>query len=48
MATHNTGTQINTYAAAPWGGSIKDYVRVETITGQGDWMDNGCPNAAVR
>ena len=39
MATHNTGSQINTYAAAQWAGSIKDYVALETITGQGDWMD---------
>jgi len=39
MATHNTGSQINTYAAAQWAGSIKDYIALETITGQGDWMD---------
>jgi L-alanine-DL-glutamate epimerase-like enolase superfamily enzyme len=39
MATHNTGSQVNTYAAAQWAGSIKDYVALETITGQGDWMD---------
>jgi L-alanine-DL-glutamate epimerase-like enolase superfamily enzyme len=39
MATHNTGSQVNTYAAAQWAGSIKDYIALETITGQGDWMD---------
>ena len=39
MATHNTGSQVNTYACAQWAGSIKDYVGLETITGQGDWMD---------
>jgi len=39
MATHNTGSQVNTYAAAQWAGSVKDYVALETITGQGDWMD---------
>jgi L-alanine-DL-glutamate epimerase-like enolase superfamily enzyme len=39
MATHNTGSQVNTYACAQWAGSIKDYIALETITGQGDWMD---------
>src|SRR5688572_9107755 len=39
MATHNTGSQVNTYACAQWAASIKDYIGLETITGQGDWMD---------
>ena len=30
MATHNTGSQINTYAAAQWAGSIKDYIALKT------------------
>ena len=39
MATHNTGSQVNTYAAAQWAASIHDYIALETITGEGDWMD---------
>ena len=39
MATHNTGSQVNTYANAQWAASIKDYIGLETITGHGDWMD---------
>jgi L-alanine-DL-glutamate epimerase-like enolase superfamily enzyme len=39
MATHNIGSQVNTYACAQWAGSIKDYIALETITGEGDWMD---------
>jgi len=27
IATHNTGSQLNTYAATQWAGSIKDYAR---------------------
>ncbi len=39
MATHNTGSQVHTWAAAQWAASIRDYVALETITGLGDWMD---------
>ena len=39
MATHNTGSQVNTYASAQWAASIPDYLALETITGEGDWMD---------
>jgi L-alanine-DL-glutamate epimerase-like enolase superfamily enzyme len=39
MANHNTGSQVNTYASAQWASSIRDYVALETITGDGGWMD---------
>jgi len=39
MATHNTGSQLNTWATVHWAGSIRDYLCCETITGKGDWMD---------
>jgi L-alanine-DL-glutamate epimerase-like enolase superfamily enzyme len=39
MATHNTGSQLNTWAVCQWAGSIRDYLACETITGQGGWMD---------
>ncbi len=39
MATHNTGSQVHTWAAAQWAASIRDYVALETITGVGGWMD---------
>lgn len=39
MATHNTGSQLNTWATVHWAGSIRDYIHCETITGKGDWMD---------
>ena len=39
MANHNTGSQVNTYASAQWASTIRDYVALETITGEGDWMD---------
>ena len=39
MASHNTGSQVNTYASAQWAASIHDYLALETITGGGDWMD---------
>jgi L-alanine-DL-glutamate epimerase-like enolase superfamily enzyme len=39
MANHNTGSQVYTYAAVQWAASIRDYVALETITGEGDWMD---------
>ena len=40
MANHNTGSQVYTYAAVQWAASIRDYMSLETITGEGDWMDH--------
>jgi hypothetical protein len=37
MANHNTGSQA--YAAAQWAASICDDMALETITGEGGWMD---------
>jgi L-alanine-DL-glutamate epimerase-like enolase superfamily enzyme len=39
MATHNTGSQLHTWANCQWAASIRDYIACETITGQGGWMD---------
>ena len=39
IANHNTGSQVHTYAAAQWAASIRDYLALETITGEGGWMD---------
>jgi len=39
MGTHNTGSQVNTWAAAQFASTIRDYVGLETITGEGGWMD---------
>jgi L-alanine-DL-glutamate epimerase-like enolase superfamily enzyme len=39
MANHNTGSQVYTCAAAQWAASIRDYIALETITGEGGWMD---------
>ena len=39
MANHNTGSQVCTYATAQWAASIRDYMTLETITGEGGWMD---------
>ena len=39
LANHNTGSQVNTYASAQWAASIRDYMSLETVTGQGTWMD---------
>ena len=39
IATHNTGSQLNTWATVHWAGSIRDYIACETVTGKGDWMD---------
>jgi L-alanine-DL-glutamate epimerase-like enolase superfamily enzyme len=39
MATHNTGSLINTMATVQWAGSIRDFIACETVTGKGDWMD---------
>ncbi|MDA0710390.1 MAG: mandelate racemase/muconate lactonizing enzyme family protein [bacterium] len=40
MATHNTGSQLNTWATCQWAGSIRDFIACETVTGKGDWMDD--------
>jgi len=39
MATHNTGSQLNTWATCQWAGAIRDFMTCETVTGLGDWMD---------
>jgi len=39
IATHNTGSQLNTWATVQWAGSIRDFMVCETVTGKGDWMD---------
>ncbi len=39
MGTHNTGSQVHTYANINWASSIRDYIATETVTGKGDWMD---------
>jgi len=39
MASHNTGSQVNTYATCQWAASIRDYISCETVTGEGGWMD---------
>jgi L-alanine-DL-glutamate epimerase-like enolase superfamily enzyme len=39
MATHNTGSQLNTWATCQWAGAIRDFLCCETVTGKGDWMD---------
>ncbi|MDE3198871.1 MAG: mandelate racemase/muconate lactonizing enzyme family protein, partial [Acidobacteriota bacterium] len=39
MATHNTGSQLHTWANCQWAGAIEDYIACETVTGAGGWMD---------
>ena len=39
MATHNTGSLINTIATVNWASSIRDFTACETVTGKRDWMD---------
>jgi L-alanine-DL-glutamate epimerase-like enolase superfamily enzyme len=39
MSTHNTGSQVYTYAAVQFAASIRDYMALESITGEGGWMD---------
>ena len=39
MATHNTGSQLCTWATVNWASTIRDYIHCETITGKGNWMD---------
>ena len=39
MATHNTGSQLNTWATCQWAAAIRDFMACETVTGDGGWMD---------
>jgi L-alanine-DL-glutamate epimerase-like enolase superfamily enzyme len=39
MGTHNTASQVHTYANINWASSIRDYIATETVTGKGGWMD---------
>ena len=39
MATHNTGSQLHTWATCQWAASIRDFMACETVTGVGGWMD---------
>jgi len=39
LSSHNTGSQLHTWATCQWAGSIRDYMTCETITGVGGWMD---------
>ena len=39
LSTHNTGSQLHTWATCQWAGSIRDYMACETVTGVGGWMD---------
>ncbi|MCU1325309.1 MAG: Mandelate racemase/muconate lactonizing enzyme C-terminal domain protein [Bryobacterales bacterium] len=39
MCTHNTASQLHTWANCQWAGAIRDFITCETITGQGGWMD---------
>lgn len=40
MATHNTGSMVNTLATVQWAASIRDFLGCETVLGQGGWMDD--------
>jgi L-alanine-DL-glutamate epimerase-like enolase superfamily enzyme len=42
MANHNTGSQVCTYASAQWAASIRDYVALETITGEAAGWIRSC------
>jgi len=39
MCTHNTASQLHTWANCQWAGAIRDFITCETITGEGGWMD---------
>lgn len=39
LTVHNTGSQLYTWQACQWAASIRDFMMVETITGEGGWMD---------
>jgi L-alanine-DL-glutamate epimerase-like enolase superfamily enzyme len=40
LSTHNTGSQLFTWATCQWAASIRDFLACETVTGKGDWMDH--------
>jgi L-alanine-DL-glutamate epimerase-like enolase superfamily enzyme len=40
ICSHNTGSQLHTWATCQWAGAIRDYMTCETVTGQGGWMDH--------
>jgi len=40
MATHNTGSVINTLGTCHWASTIRDFLACETIVGKNDWMDD--------
>lgn len=40
MATHNTGSIVNTIATANWAATIRDFIACETVVGRGGWMDD--------
>ena len=39
MATHNTGSHVNTYATCQWAASIRDFMSCETSTGDAGAME---------
>jgi L-alanine-DL-glutamate epimerase-like enolase superfamily enzyme len=39
MCSHNSGSQVHTYAAVQFAGAIPDFMALETMTGRGGWMD---------
>jgi L-alanine-DL-glutamate epimerase-like enolase superfamily enzyme len=39
MATHNTGSLVNTLATVNWAATVRDFVACETVIGKGGWMD---------
>ena len=39
MSTHNTASQLNTWATCQWAGAVRDFITCETVTGVGGWMD---------
>ena len=43
VATHNTGSQLHTWATCQWAASIRDYLACETITGQGQQLAISLP-----
>ena len=40
MATHNTGSVVNTIATAHWASTVRDFLISETVVGRRDWMDD--------
>ena len=39
ISTHNTGSQLHTWANCQWAASVRDFMTCETVTGAGGWMD---------